>query len=105
MATISFEDGSVATLTYTAMGAEKHPKEPMQVFVDGTVITLDDYRQVRIAGSRVPGISGRISDKGHQQELSVFADAIQNGGEWPIPLWQQVQATEIALAVERQLTM
>jgi predicted dehydrogenase/threonine dehydrogenase-like Zn-dependent dehydrogenase len=105
VATISFEDGSVATLTYTSMGAEKHPKEQMQVFVDGTVITLDDYRQVRIVGSQLPGVSGRISDKGHQQELSVFADAIQDGKEWPIPLWQQIQATEIALAVERQLTM
>ena len=103
--TISFQDGSIATLTYTAMGAEKHPKEQMQLFVDGTVITLDDYRRVRIVGSRLPGLSGRISDKGHQQELSAFADAIQNGGEWPIPLWQQIQATEIALAVERQLTV
>jgi hypothetical protein len=33
----------------------------------------------------------------------VVAAAIRTGGEWPIPLWQQVQATDIALRVETYL--
>ena len=45
VATIRFEDGSVATLTYTALGRSEHPKEQMEVFVDGKVIALDDYRR------------------------------------------------------------
>jgi len=103
VATISFQDGSVATLTYTALGSEKHSKEQMQVFVDGQVVTLDDYRHLYVDGSRFRKLSSRIPNKGHKQVLSAFADAIQQGGQWPIPLWQQIQATEIALAVERQL--
>ncbi|HLM69751.1 MAG TPA: bi-domain-containing oxidoreductase, partial [Longimicrobium sp.] len=42
VATIAFQDGSVATLTYTAMGARDYPKERMEVFVDGQVLSLDD---------------------------------------------------------------
>ena len=45
VATMRFEDGSVATLTYTASGAGAYPKEQMEVFVDGKVIALDDYRR------------------------------------------------------------
>src|SRR4029078_4679265 len=32
--TIRFEDGSVASLTYTALGSTEHPKERMDVYVD-----------------------------------------------------------------------
>ena len=38
------------------------------------------------------------------EELSAFAQAINIGSEWPIPLWQQLQAMEIAFAVEHFLT-
>ena len=30
----------------------------------------------------------------------MFISAIKDGDVWPIPLWQQVQATKIALVVE-----
>jgi hypothetical protein len=43
-------------------------------------------------------------DKGHRVELEAFADAMRRGGEWPNPLWQQVQASEIALLVEEKIT-
>ena len=42
-------------------------------------------------------------EKGHKEELMAFAGAVLEGGEWPSPLWQQVQATRIALRVEDQL--
>ena len=45
-ATISFDDGSVATLTYTALGSKDYPKEQLEVFVDGKVIALDDYQSL-----------------------------------------------------------
>jgi hypothetical protein len=38
--------------------------------------------------------------KKQKQELEMFAKAIKQGGEWAIPLWQQVQAMEIAFEVE-----
>ena len=40
VATMSFSDGSLATLTYTAMGSTDYPKEVMEIFVDGKVIAL-----------------------------------------------------------------
>jgi predicted dehydrogenase len=103
VATMRFEDGSVGTLTYTSLGAREHPKERMDLFVDGKVLVLDDYLRLDVAGSRAGGVRHRIADKGQMEQLRVFARAVREGGEWPIPLWQQEQAMEIAFAVERFL--
>ena len=105
VATLGFEDGSVATLTYTALGSNKFPKEQMEIFSDGKVYMLDDYKHLRIHGSNAKEVTSKLTDKGHKHELEAFAETLQEGGEWPIPLWQQLQATEIALNVEDQLTL
>lgn len=100
VATLSFEDGSVATLTYTALGNSAHSKESMELYCDGQVFSLDDYRSMRHFGSRSSDFALRKPDKGQKRELEVFADAVLKGGEWPIPLWQQIQATQIAIDVD-----
>ncbi len=103
VATLSFADGSVAKLTYTALGAKDFPKEQAEIYCDGKVITIDDYRSLKVAGAKHAEIDLKQADKGHHAELLAFAAAIRSGGEWPIPLWQQVQSTEIALSVDRQI--
>lgn len=103
-ATVRFVDGSVAVLTYTALGAKDYPKERMELFSDGRTVVLDDYRSLDVFGADVPGIRLRAQDKGQKAELAGFARAILNGGEWPIPLWQQLQATDIAFSVEAQVS-
>lgn len=104
VAAFGFEDGSVAALTYTALGSKEHPKEQMEVFVDGKVVVLDDYRTLRVAGARRGALRTRAARKGHREELAAFVEAIRAGGDWPIPLWQLVQATRMALDVEEAVT-
>lgn len=101
--TITFEDGSVATVTYTALGSKEYPKEQLEVFVDGKVLFLNDYRKLTVVGAKVKGTETKRIDKGQKEELEAFARTLQKGGEWPIPLWQQVQATEIAFRVEEEI--
>lgn len=103
IATIKFDDGSIASLTYTALGAKDSPKEMMDVYSDGRVLTLNDYKTLTVTGAAASGITLQQPDKGQKAELEAFADAVIKGGEWPIPLWQQLQATEIAFDVERQI--
>jgi len=102
-ATVSFEDGSVASLIYTALGPRELPKERMEVYCDGRALVLDDYRHLSVHGGGGGALRSAKAEKGHREELEAFARAIREGGAWPIPLWQQVQATEIALRVEEQL--
>jgi predicted dehydrogenase len=99
--TIEFSDGSVANLVYTGQGHVDAPKEQMEVFCDGTVLRLDDYRSVSAVGMKVGTRGG--ADKGHRAELAAFAAAVRAGEGYPIPLWQLVQATEVSFAVEKEL--
>jgi predicted dehydrogenase len=101
--TLKFADGSVAILTYTALGCNAYPKEELEIFVDGKVLVLDDYRELRIYGGKDRGIKEKLVEKGQKEELIAFAQVIQEGGPWPNPLWQQIQAMEIAFEVERQI--
>ncbi|MCY2987487.1 MAG: bi-domain-containing oxidoreductase [Planctomycetota bacterium] len=101
--TLSFADGSLATLMYTALGASQFPKEHLEVFVDGKVIRLVDYRTTEVFGAKAKGLSTRLVEKGHREELAAFARAIREGVECPIPWWQQVEATRISFVVEQSL--
>jgi hypothetical protein len=104
VATLSYVDGSVCTLTYTALGAKEHPKERMEVFADGRVYTLDDFRSLSGSGNKTAIWSSRTVDKGHRQELEALADCLLRQHPWPIPLEEQVRATRISFEVERLLT-
>lgn len=102
-ASVLFEDGSLATLTYTVMGSKELPKEHCEIFFDGQTIVIDDYISFICTGKKEGASKLPVQDKGHLQELKAFANCISHGGEWPIPLWQQAQAMEIAFQVEAQL--
>jgi hypothetical protein len=50
-------------------------------------------------------LKSRTSEKGQLQELEAFAAAIKGREPWPIPLWQQMQATRISYEVDRLLNI
>ena len=103
VATVRFEDGSVCTLAYTALGHREYPKERLEVFAGGSVATLEDFRSLTVAGGAGGGWKSRTQRKGHKEELVALATALRDGGPWPIALDEQVAATRISFEVERQL--
>ncbi len=102
-ATVEFADGSVCTLLYTALGSREHPKERLEVYSDGRVLLLDDYKSVTVTGSKQRGWRSPTQQKGHRQELEALAACIRDGGPWPISLADQLSAMRIAFEVEREL--
>lgn len=102
-ATVKYKDGSVCNLVYTALGSKDVSKEQMDIYVDGKVLRMDDYRKLTIHGAGSRGIETAIAEKGQFEELREFAESIKSGKGYPIPLWQMVQATEISFEVERML--
>jgi len=103
VATMSFEDGSVATLTYTSLGHKSQPKEVVDIFVDGKILSINDYVTTTFAGDKRKPLEYKRADKGHLPEIEAFAGSVQGGGKWAIELWEQVQATEISFQVEKEL--
>jgi predicted dehydrogenase len=104
IATLGFKDGSVATLTYTALGSSLHPKEQFDLYVDGQVVSMNNYKSTVITGRPRMGVSTKFASKGQYEELVAFGNAINTGGDWPIPLWQQMQASKIAIQIEKLIS-
>jgi len=104
VATIAFSDGSLCSLTYTSLGSKDYPKERMEIFCDGMVIELDDYRSLKATGRNLPTWTSAAAIKGQLEELEALARWIRNpANSWPISLGDQLAASRIALEVERQL--
>ncbi len=103
IATVGYADGSVCSLTYTAMGDRSFPKETMEIFADSKVISLNEYKSLSIAGGKYKSWSSLTQEKGQFEELRALADCLLHQGAWPISLEQQIQATRISFEVERQI--
>ena len=104
IATIAYSDGSLCSLTYTSLGTKEFPKERMEIFCDGTVIELDDYRSLKMTGRKAAAWSAAAPAKGQFQELEDLAAWFRDpSAPWPISLTDQIAASRVALEVERQL--
>jgi len=104
VATVAFVDGSVCSLTYTAMGHASHSKEQMECYADGRVVSMDNFTSLTVHAARTGRVRSRRPEKGHLEELQALASCIANGTAWPIPLHHQLQATAISLEIERQIS-
>ena len=100
-ATVRYEDGSVCTLTYVALGPKTGlPKERIEVFANGEAWIVDDFKSLTRASDSAVLWSAAASDKGHFEELSQFGHSIASGDPSPIPLSQIFETSAVALHVE-----
>lgn len=100
-AAISYEDGSVCHLLYTALGNKNLPKEYAEIYCDGRVYELNDYKSLRVWGGE-GDLKTWHQDKGHFEELQAFAHALRDG-KFPIPLEELFSVTETSFEVNKRI--
>jgi predicted dehydrogenase len=95
--TLSFADGSLATIIYTAQGDSAFSKERFECFAGGTVIAIDNFLTLAITeGGRTRDQKAKLGqDKGHRAELAAFAKAVAAGGPAPV---DEAELIEVSLA-------
>lgn len=103
VASVKFQDGSVGNLIYTALGTPEYSKEQMDIYVDGKIFTLDNYKKLMVYTTKMKGLESNKIDKGHLNELKVIGHALKEKNTWPIPLWQQIQVAKCALEIQSVL--
>jgi predicted dehydrogenase/threonine dehydrogenase-like Zn-dependent dehydrogenase len=100
-ATISYADGSVGNLFYTALGPKQGlPKERIEVFCDGESYLVDDFKRLVRASDQAVLWQSSEADKGHFTELSRLGDALARGEDAPLAWEEIVETTAVALHVE-----
>jgi predicted dehydrogenase len=92
--TLSFADGSLATLLYTSGGDAALPKERVEAHCGGTSAVLDDFKALELVrGGKTKRSRSFTKDKGHFAALEAFFDAVRRGAPAPVPLRSLVETT------------
>ena len=102
-ATLRFADGSVGTILYVANGDKSYSKERIEVYAQGRVAILDDFRELNTIrdGKHARVRSHLRVDKGHRGEWEEFSRQIRAGGQSPIPYTQLLNSTLATVALAR----
>lgn len=102
--TMSFENGSMGSVHYLANGSKAFPKERLEVFANGGVLQLDNFRKMK--GFGWPGFKQMNlsrQDKGNSACAQMFIDTIKVGGASPISFQELVEVTQASFDVVRKL--
>lgn len=96
---LRFEDGSVGTVNYFGNGSRQYPKETLEIFSDGRVLRMENFRRTEGYGfGKFKRFKTRSQDKGHGAQFGAFVDRVIAGGEPLISMDELVNATLATLA-------
>ena len=100
---ISFKDGSLCSLLYTALGHNGLGKEYMEVFYDGKTIVMDDYKALRGYGvSKSFNETVATQDKGHEVLIKKFFQGLRSDDNtMPITLQRLNTVSELTLIIDK----
>lgn len=100
--TLDFADGSLGTIHYFANGSKAFPKERLEVFGEGRVLQLDNYRV--LSGYGWPKLGRQKlwrQDKGQQACAAAYLEALRVGAPTPIPIDEIFEVSRVAIEAAR----
>lgn len=100
---LSFKDGSIGAIHYFSNGNKKVSKEKLDVFIDGTIYQLDNFKKLKIISPKsTKKISLRGQDKGHKGEVELFKSTINEGKKPLIPLEEIFEVSRTVIELNNQ---
>lgn len=92
-------DGSIGTVNYFSNGSKSYPKEMLEVFSDGRVLRLENFRKTSgYSFTNFKNFKTPRQDKGHGAEVAAFVERLVSGGEALIPYGELENATRASFA-------
>ncbi len=98
--TLGFADGSLGTVHYFANGHKGFPKERIDVFCDGRVLQLDNFRKLQGWGWPLfKKMNLWRQDKGNTACVDAFVQAVRVGGPAPIMPEELLEVARVSLDI------
>jgi predicted dehydrogenase/threonine dehydrogenase-like Zn-dependent dehydrogenase len=95
---LRFANGSNGVVNYFANGHKGYSKERVEVYSQGRVAVMDNFRKTEAYGfNGFKGLKTRI-DKGHAAQFKLLTDRLRNGGEVLIPFHETENVTRASFA-------
>ena len=103
--TITFANGSVASLVWLANGGKAFVSEEIEAFGGGVGCIIDNFRSLAVTRKgRKKRIWKLNRDVGHNGEFAAFFSAIQKGEEAPVDFEEYLYTTLTTFAIEESLS-
>jgi len=100
---IKYTDGSIASLIYTSQGSDKLSKELIEVFCEGEVYIIDDFKSFTSYRKKIKKESSRKIEKGYLEELREFGLHILKGSNLSCNLFDFINATNLSFIIDSQV--
>jgi predicted dehydrogenase len=100
---LSFENGSIGSISYYANGPKSLPKEYIEVFHSGSAGILINFKELNLFGKRKSKKKLFNQDKGQSKMVKEFIDSILKGASSPIPFNEITAVTKASFAVLESL--
>lgn len=101
---IVFEDGSLGSIHYFANGGKLFPKERIEIFCDGAVLQLDNFKKLRGFGWKgFNKMNFWSQNKGQENCVNAFMECIRNGKENPIPQDEIFEVSRVSIDIAEML--
>ena len=101
---LGFADGSIGTVHYFANGNKSFPKERLEIFTEGRILQLDNYR--KLTGYGWPGFR-RMNlwrqDKGQRAGVAAFLRVIKSGGPAPIAPDEIFEVARVTIQIAHEI--
>jgi polar amino acid transport system substrate-binding protein len=97
---LSFENGSIGCICYLSNGDKSLPKERVEIYSNGMVAVLDDFKNLTIhCNGKNKFKKLLVQDKGQNNQIKNFIKAIKYGGEEIIPFSEIYNSTLVTLRI------
>lgn len=105
-ATITYDNGASAVISYMTGGDPRYPKELIEVAGHGMTAKLDNFQtgEVWRRGKRKV-FRAMAADKGQKDQMLAFVAALRGGTDMPVPFTSLVETTAVTLAAERSIAL
>ena len=102
--TVRFADGSNGCIAYLAEGDKTLLKERVEIFGEGKVFVLDDFRNAQLyKNGREEILKLRSQDKGQAEEAKAVCKMVLQGGPSPIALEELAATTRATFRIKDSL--
>ena len=92
---LSFQNGSIGTISYFSNGDKSLPKERVEIFANGVSAILNDFKSLDIyAHGKKKEKKLMTQDKGQKTEVKKFIEAVLNGSNELIP-FEEICSTSL----------
>ena len=100
---LQFADGSIGTIHYLANGHKAFPKERLEIFTEGKVLVLNNFRKMHSFGFKnFKKMNLWRQDKGQRRCVAAFLNAIKEG-KYPIPVEEIFEVHAVCLNLQDQV--